>query len=66
MVINRDGYVATNFHVIEAHLKMGWRILVVDAGGQDRRAATLVEAYPGEDLAIVRVEGLDRPPVTIS
>ena len=66
MVINRDGYVATNFHVIEAHLKIGWRILVADPGGQHRRAATLVEAYPGVDLAIVRVEGLDRPPVTIS
>ncbi len=65
-VINRTGYIATNFHVIEAHLKMGWRILVGAAGGQDRRAATLVEAFPGEDLAILRVDGLDRPPVTFS
>ena len=32
----------------------------------DRRAATLVEAFPGEDLAILRVDGLDRPPVTFS
>ena len=45
---------------------MGWRILVGAAGGQDRRAATLVEAFPGEDLAILRVDGLDRPPVTFS
>ena len=65
-VVNRGGYVATNFHVIEAHIELGWRILVGDAGGQDRRAATLVEAFPGEDLAILRVDGLDRPPVTIS
>ena len=65
-VINRDGHVATNYHVIAAHVEMGWRILVAAAGEQDRRPATLLKAFPGEDLAVLRVDGLDRPPVTIS
>jgi hypothetical protein len=67
-VVNREGYVVTNFHVVELHLEMSWRIVVVDpgAGEEDRRSATLVEAFPGEDLAVLRVEGLERPPVTFA
>ena len=66
--INNDGYIATNFHVIEAHVKRQWRIFVVDHGAQkeDRRPAQLVEAFPGEDIAILRVVGLRRPPVTFA
>ncbi len=25
-VVNREGYVATNFHVVELHLEMSWRL----------------------------------------
>ncbi len=37
-VVNREGYVATNFHVVELHLEMSWRIVVADpgAGEEDR------------------------------
>ncbi len=70
-VVNRDGVVATNFHVVQAQLlydipeEMSWSIFVVDrvAGKVRRRPAELVQAFPGEDLAILRVDGLDRPPV---
>ena len=67
-VVNRDGIVATNFHVVQAHEQMSWSIVVADrvAGKEHRRPAELVQAYPGEDLAILRVEGLDRPPVTFA
>ena len=67
-MINRDGYVATNFHVIEDHLESQWRIFVADHGAEkaDRRPAQLVEAFPGEDLAILRVAGLKRPSVTFA
>ena len=64
-VINRDGYVATNYHVILQHAESGWEMFIAD-GGMDpehRRAATVIEAFPGDDVAILRVEGLDRPPV---
>ena len=65
IVINHEGYVVTNYHVIAEHLDLSWPIVVADrgAGEDDRRPAILVEAFPGEDLAILRVEGLDRPPV---
>lgn len=65
LVINRKGYVATNFHVIQAHLKMSWAIAVAERGAseEDWRPAQMVEAFPGEDLAILRVEGLKSPPV---
>ena len=67
-MINRDGYVATNFNVIEDHLESRWRIFVADHGAEkaDRRPAQLVEAFPGEDLAILRVAGLKRPSVTFA
>lgn len=68
VVINRDGFVVTNFHVVEAHVQKSWKIVVADrlAGKEHRRPAELVRAFPGEDLAILRVEGLDRPPVTFA
>lgn len=64
-VVNREGYVATNFHVIVAHVQLGWQIFIADGGvdSDHRREATVVEVFPGEDLAILRVNGLDRPPV---
>ncbi len=67
-VLNRDGFVATNFHVIEAHLELAWDIVVADreSGEEQPRKAEIVHAFPGEDLAILRVEGLDRPPVTFA
>lgn len=65
-VVNRDGTVVTNFHVVKAHLRRGWTVSVEDrlAGGEEHLPAELVQAFPGEDLAILHVAGLDRPPVT--
>lgn len=64
-VINREGYVATNFHVILRHVESDWEIFIADGGvdPEHRRAATVVKGFPGEDLAILRVNGLDRSPV---
>ncbi|MFQ6017833.1 MAG: serine protease [Kiloniellaceae bacterium] len=67
-VINREGYIATNYHVILLHVESGWGMFVVDGGvePEHRRAATVVEAFPGEDLAILRVSELDRSPVQLA
>lgn len=64
-VINRDGYIATNFHVIEDHLERQWGIFIADRGANelDRRPAQLVKSFAGEDLAILRTPGLKRRPV---
>ncbi len=64
-VINREGYVVTNFHVIQRHEESGWRLFIADGGldPEHRRNATVVEVFRGEDLAILQVSGLNRPPV---
>ncbi len=64
-VINRDGYVVTNFHVVQQHVESGWEAFIAEGGvdPEHRLAVSVVEAFPGEDLAILRVDELERPPV---
>lgn len=66
--VNRAGHVATNYHVIKPHVESGWQIFVVRSGAaaDDRLAATLVKGFPKEDLAILQVDGLGGPAVTLS
>ena len=66
-VISRQGHVATTHHVIEQHIDDQWALYVVESGAalEDRRVATVVQAYPEEDLAILKVEGLDRRPAIL-
>jgi hypothetical protein len=58
------GVIVTNFHVVRAHQA----IVVADrvADKEIRRPAELLEVFPGEDLAVLRVEGLERPPLTFA
>jgi S1-C subfamily serine protease len=67
-VVGRGGHVATNFHIVEPHIEAGWEIFVVESGvsPEERRPATLIEAFPGEDLAVLRVAGLVSLPVRLS
>ncbi|MCP4317710.1 MAG: FHA domain-containing protein [Hyphomicrobiales bacterium] len=67
-VISRGGYILTNSHVIEPHVAAGWELVVIenDAAGKNRLPATLIERVQEEDLAILHIEGLDRPPVVLS
>jgi len=67
-VINPQGYVATNYHVVQLAAKRGWRISVLEsgAGATTKHAARLFRAFPGEDIAILIVEGLTRPAVRFS
>ncbi len=67
-VVSRSGHVATNFHIIAPHVERDWKILVAASGAppDERLPATLIAAFPGEDLAVLQVEGLGRPPVRLS
>lgn len=67
-VVSRSGHVATNFHVIAPHVEQDWTILVAASGATpgERLPATLIAGFPGEDLAVLQVEGLRRPPVQLS
>ena len=67
-VVSWAGHVVTNFHIVEPHIEAGWNMFVLPSGGapKDRRPAALVKAFPGEDLAVLQVKGLDLPPVQLS
>lgn len=70
-VISRDGLVVTNNHVIAidpARLPAGakLRFVVPDGGWKRLRRVSVVAAFPDLDLAVLKVEGLNRPPVVLS
>ncbi|NIO43067.1 MAG: hypothetical protein GTO41_24665 [Burkholderiales bacterium] len=67
-VVSRSGHVATNFHIVEPHIEANWKLFVTGGGvsSKDRRPAILVKAFPGEDLAVLQVRGLTRPPAQLS
>jgi hypothetical protein len=58
----------TNFHVVKQHTKLGWKIFILKTGAatKDRVSAKLVKAFPGEDLAIIQVAGVNLPPAHLS
>lgn len=68
LVVDDNGHVATNFHVIRAHLEDAWPLAVGEPGSdnEERLVATVVAAYEGEDLAILHVEELSSSPVTFA
>ncbi len=61
-VINNDGYVVTNNHVVANSTT-----LIIPDGSYERlRKATIIWADPNVDLAVIKVEGLNRPPVPLA
>jgi hypothetical protein len=68
VVVSRSGHVATAYHLVRAHLDNKWKIAVFATGEEPGKshAATMVKAYPGEDLAVIKVAGLDRRPAWLS
>ncbi|HEY5598281.1 MAG TPA: serine protease, partial [Kiloniellales bacterium] len=67
-VISAQGHIATAYHIVEPHIEANWDLFVVESGAtpEARRPATVVEAYPDEDLAVLKVENLNRPAVPLS
>lgn len=67
-VVSTKGHIVTTYHVIEPHTDRGWDLFVVESGAspEARRPATVVHAYPSEDLVVLKVDNLDRPPVVLS
>jgi S1-C subfamily serine protease len=70
-VINSEGYVVTNFHVVDtsrlslpAGVKV--RFVVPDGDWKNLRTAEVKATFPAIDLAILQVKGLSRPPVKLS
>jgi hypothetical protein len=67
-VVSTQGHIVTTYHVVEPHVEGDWNLFVVESGAtpEARRAATVVQVYPDEDLAVLKVENLDRPAVPLS
>ncbi len=67
-LVSAEGHVATTFHMLRPHIEAGWEFFVLEGGAAPaaRRSVTVVGTYPDEDLAVLKVEGLERPPVTLS
>lgn len=67
-IVSAPGYVATTYHIVRPHLELGWEISAAEsnAPAETRRAVQIVATFPGEDLAILKVDGLDRPPLRLS
>jgi hypothetical protein len=67
-VVSAQGHVATTYHIVRPHLELGWELSVIESNAppETRRPVTVVASYPGEDLAILKVDGLDRPPARLS
>ncbi len=70
-VISRDGLVVTNNHVIAidpAKLPAGvkLRFVVPDGSWKRLRRVSIVATFPELDLAVLKVEGLNRSPVVLS
>ena len=70
-VISRGGLVVTNNHVIAidpAKLPVGakLRFVVPDGSWKRLRRVSIVAVFPELDLAILKVEGLNRSPVVLS
>ena len=59
-VIDQDGNILTNFHVVEGAQKLS-----VSFGGQKTYAAKLVGGDPDTDLAVIRLIEKPREPLTI-
>lgn len=68
VVVSRAGHIATNLHLLQPVLNWDWEVFVVASGEStdSRRPAGIIETYPGEDLAVLEVPGLGRPPATLS
>lgn len=61
-VINKDGFVVTNNHVVENSTTL----IIPDGSFERLRKATIIWADPNVDLAVIKVQGLNRPPVPLA
>ena len=61
-VVNKDGYVVTNHHVVDGGMTIG----VVPTGTDHMMEIRGLVIWEELDLAVFRVPGLDLPPVTLS
>jgi S1-C subfamily serine protease len=67
-VVDRRGHIVTNNHVVSGYEEATWKLRVGRSGAEPEQAwpATLVAAFPHEDLAILKIDEVDLPPAVLS
>lgn len=62
-IVSEDGYILTNYHVIEYAFEYGYAITVMLHDGT-RYPATIVGAEEGNDIAVLKIDAVGLTPVT--
>lgn len=62
VLITNDGYILTNFHVIEGAIRNGLKVVLND---KREYPAKVVGHDPSTDLAIIKINGLDLPSIIV-
>lgn len=65
-VVNEDGHVVTNHHVVVEVLQEGGELGVMPTGSSTWYQAEIVHADQGLDLAVLHAPGLGLPPLVLS
>lgn len=63
-LISADGYILTNYHVIETALENGLDVTVMLYSGEEQTAA-IIGGDAKNDVALLKIPGSDRPCVTL-
>lgn len=61
VIVSRDGYIITNYHVINGAAK-----IQVSVDGKDSYEGTIVGSDPQSDIAVVKIEGNDFPAIEVA
>ncbi|WP_243149258.1 trypsin-like peptidase domain-containing protein [Colidextribacter sp. OB.20] len=64
-VLSRDGYIATNYHVIESAVKNSGVTIQVSFANGDKYDAKLVGGEKDNDVAVLKIEASGLTPVTL-
>ena len=64
-VLSRDGYIATNYHVIESAVKNSGVTIQVSFANGDKYDARLVGGEKDNDVAVLKIEAAGLTPVTL-
>lgn len=62
VLINKDGYILTNFHVVQDAVAYGVKL---EEEQELRMTNELIKYHPDNDLALIRIEPVDRPPIPV-
>lgn len=64
-IISQDGYIATNYHVIEEAYEKGLKVSVMLRDGSEYDASIVGVENDGSDMAVLKIEAMGLTPVAV-